>query len=170
MCLTGDTLPYDSGERWAPRRPAPTVTAVGTAWDPQLPGVLELPSGRRVRGRAFRDHQPGAPRPEFGMYLLGRIPPALPWECRWVRWRDFAPPADPDDLRAALAVAWERAAHERVEVACRGGTGRTGTALACLAILEDLPSGEAVSYVRARYRRRAVETPGQRAFVRRFAP
>ena len=169
MCLTGDTLPYDSEQRWAPGRPAPTVTAVGSAWDPQLAGVLELPSGRRVRGRGVRD-QPGEPRPEFGVYLLSRLPPAVPWESRWVRWRDFALPADPGDLRAALEVAWARAAHERVEVACRGGTGRTGTALACLAILDGLPSDEAVSWVRTHYRRRAVETPGQRAFVRRFRP
>ncbi len=145
------------------------MTGVGTAWDLQLAGVLELPSGRRVRGRGVRD-QPGDPQPEFGVYLLGRSPPTLPLESRWVRWRDFALPADPVDLRAALEVAWERAAHERVEVACRGRTGRTGTALACLAILDGLPSDEAVSFVRAQYRRRAVETPGQRAFVRRFGP
>ena len=168
MCLTGDTLPYDSPERWAPRRPAPTVTGMGTAWDRELAGVLELPSGRRVRGRGLRE-QPEDPTPEFGVYLLGRSPPTLPWESRWVRWRDFALPEDPEDLRSALQVAWERAAHERVEVACGGGTGRTGTALACLTILDGLPSKEAVTFVRARYRRRAVETPGQRAFVRRFA-
>ena len=169
MCLTGDTLPYDSGERRAPWQPAPTVTGVGTAWDPELAGVLELPSGRRVRGRGLRE-EPGSPPPEFGVYLLGRCPSTPPWESRWVCWRDFSLPADVEDLRSALQVAWERAAHERVEVACGGGTGRTGTALACLAVLDGVPPGEAVTFVRAHYRRRAVETPGQRAFVRRFSP
>jgi protein-tyrosine phosphatase len=86
-----------------------------------------------------------------------------------VRWRDFSLPADPAQLRAALAEAWERAALERVEVACRGGTGRTGTALACLAVLDGVPPGEAVAFVRGGYRPRAVETRAQATFVARFA-
>ena len=53
---------------------------------------------------------------------------------------------------------------ERVEVACGGGTGRTGTALACLAVLAGTPPDEAVAFVRAGYRSRAVETPAQRRF------
>jgi protein-tyrosine phosphatase len=59
---------------------------------------------------------------------------------------------------------------ERVEVACGGGQGRTGTALACLAVLDGVPPEEAVAWVRAHYRRRAVETPGQARFVRSFSP
>jgi protein-tyrosine phosphatase len=55
-----------------------------------------------------------------------------------------------------------------VEVACFGGRGRTGTALACMAILDGVPRTEAVEYVRARYRPGAVETPWQRRYVRRF--
>jgi protein-tyrosine phosphatase len=86
-----------------------------------------------------------------------------------VRWRDFGLPSDPTDLRAALTEVRERSADTRVEVACGGGTGRTGTALACLAVLEGLPPAEAVDYVRAGYRPRAVETKGQRGFVTRFA-
>ncbi|MCU1690599.1 MAG: uncharacterized protein JWN20_2527, partial [Jatrophihabitantaceae bacterium] len=66
--------------------------------------------------------------------------------------------------------ALSRTATDRVEIACTGGFGRTGTALACVAILDGVPPSEAVSYVRAHYRPRAVETPGQRRFVRRFAP
>ena len=67
-----------------------------------------------------------------------------------------------------LVEAWERAAGERVEVACGGGRGRTGTALACLAVLDGVPPEEAVAYVRAHYDRHAVETPWQRRYVRRF--
>ena len=78
-------------------------------------------------------------------------------------------PADPADLRDALGEVWRRAADERAEMVCRGGTGRTGTALACLAVLDGVPAGEAVGYVRARYRRRAVETRAQQRFVARFA-
>jgi protein-tyrosine phosphatase len=56
----------------------------------------------------------------------------------------------------------------RVEIACWGGRGRTGTALACLAVLDGVPAAEAVPYVRAHYDRRAVETPWQRNYVARF--
>jgi protein-tyrosine phosphatase len=65
-----------------------------------------------------------------------------------------------------LREAWERAAGERVEVACGGGRGRTGTALACIAVLDGVPPDEAVAWVRARYDKHAVETPWQKRFVR----
>lgn len=135
-------------------------------WAADEPGVLVLPSGRRVRGRALRQ-VPNGPDPTFGVYLAGHRP-LVPWESRWVRWRDFALPADPAELREALVIALERAAEGRVEVACGGGTGRTGTGLACLAVLDGVPSDRAVEFVRRGYRRRAVETPWQRRFVERF--
>ena len=137
-------------------------------WPPETPGLMPLPSGRLVRGRGLRRPMPDGPAPAFGVYLLGKAPPPVAWEGRWVRWPDFRLPADPADAGDALREAWERAAFERVEVACGGGRGRTGTALACLAVLDGVPAGEAVAYVRRHYHRRAVETPGQRRFVRRF--
>ena len=77
-------------------------------------------------------------------------------------------PADRDDARAALHEAGSRAAVERVEVACGGGRGRTGTALACIAVLDGVPAREAVAYVRKNYDPRAVEAPWQRRYVARF--
>jgi hypothetical protein len=47
--------------------------------------------------------------------------------------------------------------------------GRTGTALACLAVIDGVPNHEAVSYVRRHYAARAVETPWQSRFVSRFS-
>ena len=138
------------------------------AWEPGSPGVLALPSGRLVRGRGLRRPRPPGPAPDFGLYLLGAPPPPPDWPHRWLRWPDFRLPADRDDALATLREAWERAASERVEVACGGGRGRTGTALACLAVLDGVPGAEAVGYVRAHYDRRAVETPWQRRFVSRF--
>ncbi|MDX3215510.1 protein-tyrosine phosphatase family protein [Streptomyces sp. ME02-6991-2B] len=137
-------------------------------WEPDAPGVLRLPSGRLVRGRGLRRALPAGPVPAFALYLLGHEPPAVAWESRWVRWPDFRLPADRAAAAEALREAWRRAADERVEVACGGGLGRTGTALACLAVLDGVPSGEAVAYVRAHYTRRAVETPWQRRYVARF--
>ena len=138
-------------------------------WDAGTTGVLTLPSGRRVRGRAWRELPPG-PRPDLGLYLLPRPPEATRWESRWVRWRDFSLPSDPASLREALVELLQRAAEERVEVACRGGTGRTGTALACLAVLDGVPPADAVGFVRAGYRPNAVETRAQRGFVTSFSP
>ncbi len=36
-------------------------------------------------------------------------------------------------------------------MACSGGRGRTGTALACLTILDGVPAADAVRYVRQHY-------------------
>ena len=138
-----------------------------SGWDADAPGVLALPSGRLVRGRSRRT-LPAGPLPDFGLYLSGRQPPTTPWPARWLRWRDFRLPSDADAARQALVDLWERSATERVEVGCAGGRGRTGTALACLAVLDGVPAGQAVAFVRRQYHRRAVETPGQRRYVSRF--
>jgi hypothetical protein len=139
-------------------------------WDPALPGILRLPSGRLVRGRSLQRGLPDGPVPALGLYLLGRPPPAVPWESRWLRWPDFGLPADPDAVRQALAEAWRRAAADRVEVACIGGRGRTGTALACLAVIDGVPNSDAVAFVREHYDRHAAETRRQRRYVARFSP
>ncbi|MEO3768574.1 protein-tyrosine phosphatase family protein [Streptomyces sp. B8F3] len=137
-------------------------------WEPTGAGVMRLPSGRYVRGRGLRKPAPAGQDPELGVYLLGGPAPETAWESRWVRWPDFRLPADRGAAEAALREAWERAEGERVEVACGGGVGRTGTALACLAVLDGVPAGRAVAYVREHYHRRAVETPWQRRYVTRF--
>jgi hypothetical protein len=143
---------------------------VTSAWEPGTAGVLRLPSGRLVRGRGLRRPLHAGPRPGFALYLLGRKPPPVPWEARWVRWPDFGLPSDPPAAVSVLREAWERSGGERVEIACVGGLGRTGTALACLAVLDGLPGVQAVAYVRRHYAPRAVETPWQRRFVSRFPP
>ncbi|MEU7282569.1 protein-tyrosine phosphatase family protein [Streptomyces sp. NPDC045431] len=138
-------------------------------WNANDPGVLRLPSGRLVRGRGLRKPLPAGPTPTYAVYLLGKQPPEVPWETRWLRWPDFRLPGDRPQAAAVLREAWKRAADERVEIACGGGRGRTGTALACLAVLDGVPADEAVEYVRRHYDRHAVETPWQKRYVRRFA-
>ncbi|MFF1465640.1 protein-tyrosine phosphatase family protein [Streptomyces sp. NPDC058330] len=137
-------------------------------WDESGAGVMRLPSGRLVRGRGLRRPLPDGPAPGYAVHLLGRRPPAVDWEARWLRWPDFRLPADRSEARRVLQEAWDRSARERVEVACGGGRGRTGTALACLAVLDGVPAERAVSYVRRHYHPGAVETPWQRRYVRRF--
>src|SRR5689334_19577024 len=136
-------------------------------WRPDEAGVMRLPSGRMVRGRGLRHAMPSGHPPTFGVYLLGSAPPEFGWPARWVRWPDFWLPSDRAYAMEVLREAWRRAAEERVEVACGGGRGRTGTALACLARMDGVPAGEAVAYVRAHYHPKAVETPWQHGFVRR---
>ncbi|GAB2478954.1 hypothetical protein GCM10027063_20740 [Promicromonospora xylanilytica] len=132
-------------------------------WD-LIDGVVELPDGRRVRGTRLRRPRGDAPAPDFAVYLLGKDP-RPEWAYEWVRWRDFRLPDSTEQAVAALREAHSRAESERVEIACGGGTGRTGTALALLAVLSGVAPDAAVAWVRAHYRPRAVETRGQKRWV-----
>ena len=147
-------------------------------WEPGLTGVVELPDGVRVRGRGRREPMPAGPPPEYGLYLgparrrrLRSGDAWLPdWPAEWLDWPDFRVPRDGEAAAAAIARAHALAREgRRVEVACVGGTGRTGTVIACLAVLAGHPADDAVAWTRRAYRPRAVETPGQRRWVRWFA-
>jgi protein-tyrosine phosphatase len=134
--------------------------------------MVTLPGGRAVGARSLRVPPPEPPA--FGLYLgsaraARRRDEGMTWPRRWLVWPDFRTPRHPDEARAAIAALYERAATEAVEVACGGGIGRTGTVLACLATLDGLGPDEAVAWVRAHHHRRAVETRGQRRWVRWFA-
>ncbi|GAA0944817.1 protein-tyrosine phosphatase family protein [Pseudonocardia zijingensis] len=146
-----------------------------------LTGAIALPDGTLVRGRGRREPLPPGPSPEFGLYL-GR-PPGRPrllagrreewrpeWPAAWIDWPDFRTPRHPGEAAARIAEAYGRArSGERVEVACTGGTGRTGTVIACMAVLAGHPAGDAVAWTRSHYRPRAVETPGQRRWIGWFS-
>ncbi len=106
--------------------------------------------------------------PSFGLYLDEKWAP--PWPHNNLDWPDFGVPTDGDALRVALLDLLDRARRgDSVEVGCLGGHGRTGTALACLAVLTGTPAGEAVAWVRANYCKKAVETDEQEALVRAFS-
>jgi protein-tyrosine phosphatase len=122
-----------------------------------------------VRGRGLRNRLPPGALPTYAVYLLGKEPPAVTWEARWLRWPDFRLPSDRDEARAVFGEALARAESDRVEVACGGGRGRTGTALACLAVLDGVPAPDAVEFVRQNYNHRAVETRAQKRYVRNFS-
>jgi hypothetical protein len=142
---------------------------VTEAWDPSGAGVLRLPSGRLVRGRALRRPMPPGLVATFTVRLLWSAPGVAEGESRWLRWPDFWLPTDRTYAREVLLEAWERAVTDRVEVVCGGGRGRTGTALACVAVLDGVPADEAVAFVRRHYHPGAVETPWQKRDVRRFS-
>ncbi len=154
-----------------PRADRPAAVAgsrAGSGW-PRGPGVVELPDGTLLRGRGLRGGRPRPPDPEWALHLSNRPPASTPWPSRWLRWPDFRLPLDREEARRAFVQAHRHAAAGfRVEIACRGGKGRTGTALACIAQLAGVRAEDATAWVRTHYDPRAVETPWQRRYVRRF--
>jgi rhodanese/phosphatase family protein len=147
-----------------------------------LTGAIALPDGTVVRGRGRREPFPSGPLPDFGLYLghppdarhrglLRRRTPWQPdWPADWIIWPDFRTPRDPRNAAAQITTAYRLArAGQRVEIACTGGTGRTGTVIACMAVLAGHPADAALAWTRSHYRPRAVETPGQRRWIAWFA-
>ena len=139
-------------------------------WEPDTPGVLELRSGRRIRGRALRDPLPPVSRPSFGLYLSAAARQPSSGKAAGSAGPTSGCQRIAQRPSRRCAKGWTGRAAKRVEVACGGGKGRTGTALALLAVMDGLPAELAVAYVRERYSAHAVETPWQRRFVARFRP
>jgi hypothetical protein len=130
--------------------------------------IVGFPDGTRVRASSFSDRRVDDPERTFGLYLDARWEPT--WPATVVDWEDFGLPENPDLAAQQIAEAFGRArGGELVEVGCLGGSGRTGTVLACMAVLAGVPPTEAVAWVRASYRPEAVETADQEAWVRWFA-
>jgi hypothetical protein len=136
----------------------------------QLAGAIQLPAGAWVRGRGLRRPVPPGPVPEYGLYLgsrrFRRRHGEAPWPSAWLDWPDFWLPRDRAQAVERIEELHQRArAGERVEVGCGGGVGRTGTVIACLAVLDGLDPAAGVEWTRQHYHRRAVETPWQRRWV-----
>ncbi|MCT2587347.1 protein tyrosine phosphatase [Actinophytocola sp. S1-96] len=131
--------------------------------------MIHLPDGCRVRGRALRSPAPADP-PDRALYLGRSHRDYRPdWPHEWLDWPDFRLPSDPPAaIRAVQLLHTHARSGEQVEVACGGGIGRTGTVIACLAVLSGVDPREAVAWTRRHYHRRAVETPWQRRWVTRF--
>jgi hypothetical protein len=130
---------------------------------------VRLPDGTVVVAVSFDEAAPyeRASTPDFGLYLDARWNP--PWPHEHLAWPDFGVPADVGVLRDSLATFLDRArAGEVVEIGCLGAHGRTGTALACLAVMAGEDAERAVEWVRANYCEQAVETPQQVEFVGSF--
>ncbi len=106
--------------------------------------LVVLADGTRVTAASFDPLAPYARgrEPDDGLYLDHRWQP--PWDHGHVDWPDFGVPADPGAVAEALRAVLQRSrAGQHVEVGCLGGHGRTGTALACLAVLAGDPAGDA---------------------------
>src|SRR5690242_230605 len=132
--------------------------------------VVAFPDGTRVLASGWLARPAEAFRPDFGLYLDPSWEPD--WPHAMLDWPDFGVPSATDTAVTQIRQAFERAkAGEAVEVACVGGHGRTGTVLACMAILAGVPVDEAVRWVRDAYCSRAVQEPAQQYWVEhRAAP
>ncbi|UGQ12077.1 protein tyrosine phosphatase [Yinghuangia sp. ASG 101] len=141
---------------------------------PPLSGTIDLPDGTRIRGRGLRRPLPHGPKPDVGLYLGSdrlrrRHDAAIPWAHTWVDWPDFLLPRDRDEaVRQIHRLHRQMRSGAAAEVACGGGIGRTGTVIACLAVLSGITPADAVAWTRAHHHPRAVETPWQRRWVARF--
>ena len=104
------------------------------------------------------------PDRDFGLYMDASWAPT--WDAELIDWPDFGLPADGPRAVEQITSAFDRARDgERLEIGCIGGLGRTGTVLACMAILSGVAADEAVKWVRSTYDSRAVETPEQEQWV-----
>ena len=128
-----------------------------------------FPDGTAVIAVSFDALDPYArdQQPAFGLYLDRTWEPTWPHE--YLDWPDFGVPDSSATVISTLTTLLQRAQDgESVEIGCLGGHGRTGTALACMAVLTGCPPDESVNWVRSHYCPQAIETPAQEMFVHDF--
>lgn len=138
-------------------------------------GVVQFPSGRRIRGRSWKE--PVAQQADLSLVLTtvsGKefasysvFPGST--ESITIDWPDERIPRRVAHAITQLREVWNRASHERVEITCRTGVGRTGTALAIIGVFEGMSPDDAIEFVRKNYNQNAVSSPAQRGFLREYA-
>ncbi len=129
---------------------------------------VQFPDGTTVRAVGIHERDPENPDRDYGLYLDPLWGPS--WSADVVEWEDFGLPEHPVDAADKICAAFARARQgQRIEIGCIGGLGRTGTVLACMAVLAGVPPDQAVAWVRRHYDREAVETSEQEHWVQWFA-
>jgi hypothetical protein len=130
--------------------------------------IVTFPDGTRVQASSIYARRVDDPARAFGLYLDAHWEPT--WPAEVIPWHDFGLPADGESAARSIESAFARArGGDLVEVGCIGGSGRTGTVLACMAVLAGVPPADAVDWVRHSYRPEAVETAEQEQWVAWFA-
>ena len=129
---------------------------------------VTFPDGTRVRASSIFERDEHDPDRDFGLYADPRWQPT--WPAEIIDWADFGVPTDGERAATQIREAFSRARDgETVEVGCLGGLGRTGTVLACMAVLAGIDPGDAIAWVRQSYKAGAVETPDQERWVGWFS-
>lgn len=129
---------------------------------------VKFPDGTEIRAASLSERRENDEWRGFGLYLDAAWHPS--WQSHVLGWEDFGLPSSPAQAVDQILAAFMRArAGEHVEVGCKGGLGRTGTVIACMAFLAGVAPEEAVAWVRRNYDRNAVETREQERWVLWFA-
>ena len=102
--------------------------------------------------------------PDFGLYADWSWNPW--WRNEHVDWQDFGLPTDYETAYDQISDAFDKAkAGKIIEIGCIGGHGRTGTILACMAVLDGFTPKEAVIHIEKNYCDQVIETLDQEWFV-----
>jgi hypothetical protein len=129
---------------------------------------VQFPDGTIIEAVGIHHCRRDKTYPDYGLYLDARWRPT--WNADVIEWEDYGLPTDSAATADTICKAFGRAKQgQRVEVGCIGGLGRTGTVLACMAILAGVAPDHAVAWVRDHYDQAAVETPEQEDWVLWFA-
>lgn len=130
--------------------------------------AVVFPNGTVVCALALSERREHDPSRHFGLYFDPAWRPS--WHAEIVDWVDFGLPTDFERAADQICEAFRRAQlGERVEIGCIGGLGRTGTALACMAVLAGIPAEQAVPWVRQHYHQSAINNRHQEQWVEWFA-
>ena len=146
-----------------------------STWD-LSDGVVEFPSGRRVRGRSW--HHPVDEYADVTVILTTAPPEEFDsrrdfyggTELIFIQWPDYRLPRRPVQAQEQLRGIYERLNDEKIEIVCAGGVGRTGTALAALAIEDGLEPREAIDFVQKNYNSESATSHAQRGWLLDIQP
>lgn len=129
--------------------------------------AVKFPDGTVVYASSMHDRSFDDETPDWGLYLdSGWAPNGM---AGIIDWPDYDIPTNYYTAAYMIIDAYRKAkAGYWVEVGCIGGHGRTGTVLACMAVLGGVSHRKAVQWVRQNYCKDAVECKEQAWFVSWF--
>jgi hypothetical protein len=128
---------------------------------------VSFPDGTKVYASSEHERDISEEAPDFGLYLTPMWNAAS--MAYYIDWEDFHLPVRWDVAANTIIDTYKKAQSGLwVEVGCMGGHGRTGTALAAMAILSGIPAKESVDWVRKNYCERAVESDTQEWWLEWF--
>jgi hypothetical protein len=128
---------------------------------------VTFPDGTKVWASSHHQRKEGEALPDFGFYLDSIWKP----QCLafYINWTDYGLPVLAwDRVVEGIKTLHKLASTQQVEIGCIGGHGRTGTVLACLAILSGVEGDKAVDWVHKNYCEHAVEGGKQEWWVSWF--
>lgn len=130
--------------------------------------LVRFPDGTTVRALPLARRDIDDEWRDYGLYCDAAWAPS--WPAEIIDWPDFGVPADSVVAAEQIRRVFSRAQEgQRIEIGCLAGLGRTGTVLACMAVLAGISAEDAVGWVREIYDPDAVETPEQERWVLWFA-